>query len=1031
MTAISAGDLTIMRSGSAATRYYLSVAPREPVFSAVVTAVVQDAVTNGIYALDFGSGAGTLAAALPGYTIDVGTAAGANDVGVLRVRKAPIAGRIYVAETAPGDARVEVGQHLTVRRERRVWQRLPYLHAEAAESAFDNLFTMFVDYDLAYTNQNDAIQPHANITSDAAGNPARPADFVDAGQTYRTVTLHAGTSLALAAGAAIAAYLWDVGDGTITVGSTTSAAISARFPAGFRYIALTVTDTNGTAHTRYLPVWTHDAGTPPLTTFDITRLEWNEQIGGWEFALEFFGGDSTITDAQLPRGTTLCLWKVTTFGATATPAPACMVNARIGWLTRDALVLRVGGRSRYIVEVGGVATWLAQYATFPQGLTGVAGVPTAWHEIQKDHLSVDVAVHWHLRVYAVGVLDQANFYPSGVTDVGLTIGSKDGSVLSTVRDLATSARLSSVRADALNGLWLRRDVEFLDTKIGSPTDRIARGTTLTLASVDWRDARPLEFATSAVRPVGVTVGDGGAVSGAGVLALAGRAPGLTPGYGAGRATMPGQYLPASGTQDVLNALIGNYHAAQNSTRPVLRIDLLHPIDAIEPAWNERIGLLYGATTIRGGTSMLGDFYLARSISISFDKATRRETVAWSLALATIGYAAEIVDVQATTITPPPDVVPPHFPPWTPETLGRGTGTIGMFTTSNQMAITRNFSASIPTWSLTVLSALANWAGGTLLDFAVDAYSQLYLRTGTAVNGWIVTTAGVQRITDIFGTPALGTATALYGSSPVPIRQIQFERGVQNWGIVASYQPATGVRIAYTLNGTTWTEVAITAFYDNGGGGTNSPKPGLWLDPHRAGHAQVTAFAATGTCTGLTSVVYESVDYGASWAVKSGWDAGDWLAGNIVVPYQDTGATTVYHGWSVCVSTFDHRLYRNATDISPVVAGTSYGVEAQGYGWRRMAVSDVDANTLALVGAQDALGGIYGVFRTHNASAGAPTWQTLIAPSASMPYRGVYVGDRNLAYLIGYNGAIAQVDGTTVNDKKGALSTGTVVGICGG
>jgi hypothetical protein len=49
-------------------------------------------------------------------------------------------------------------------------------------------------------------------------------------------------------------WSWDVGDGTITVGSTTTQDITATFPDGCRYVELSVTDTNGETGTKAIPV---------------------------------------------------------------------------------------------------------------------------------------------------------------------------------------------------------------------------------------------------------------------------------------------------------------------------------------------------------------------------------------------------------------------------------------------------------------------------------------------------------------------------------------------------------------------------------------------------------------------------------------------------------------------------------------------------------------------------------------------------------------------------------------------------------
>lgn len=49
-------------------------------------------------------------------------------------------------------------------------------------------------------------------------------------------------------------YVWDVGDGIITVGSTTTEAITVEFPMGVRYVELEITDTNAEVGFTQIPV---------------------------------------------------------------------------------------------------------------------------------------------------------------------------------------------------------------------------------------------------------------------------------------------------------------------------------------------------------------------------------------------------------------------------------------------------------------------------------------------------------------------------------------------------------------------------------------------------------------------------------------------------------------------------------------------------------------------------------------------------------------------------------------------------------
>lgn len=51
-------------------------------------------------------------------------------------------------------------------------------------------------------------------------------------------------------------YSWDIDDGVVTVGSTSSETLTATFRAGFRWVDLTVTDSNAQEHTHHIPVAT-------------------------------------------------------------------------------------------------------------------------------------------------------------------------------------------------------------------------------------------------------------------------------------------------------------------------------------------------------------------------------------------------------------------------------------------------------------------------------------------------------------------------------------------------------------------------------------------------------------------------------------------------------------------------------------------------------------------------------------------------------------------------------------------------------
>jgi hypothetical protein len=454
----------------------------------------------------------------------------------VRLRKTPIAGTFYIGETAPGEVNVQVGQHLTVREERRPWRRLPRIVGTInAGETYAQTFTPYVDYDTTYTNQNQSIPPQANITADSAGSPVRPAGWTDVGQSYRTVTLHAGTSEARATGATIAAYLWGVGDGTITVGTSASAGITVTFPYAtpFRYISLTVTDSNGTTHTRWLPIWVHSTaedGNTPFVSFAVTQDD-RYFDAGREMSFQFRGADNGLSDSSSPKGAPLCYWETAAFGASGTAAPASHIDSFLGWALRDAVRLRKGARSRLIVEVGGLAAWLDRLQGSPHTLTDNETTPTRWDEM-TTYLTGFRMANWALQ-HLSNATELGNVYKNDLTDTSDAVKSitlKAGSLWQQVQQIGASNRVTNVGCDSVNGIWFRRDYSYLDE-----SDRALRATTTALTETDWTDVVGLEIPDEIAPQVGTVEGNGEAKIFNQPYKYASRAPGKTSASGASTA----------------------------------------------------------------------------------------------------------------------------------------------------------------------------------------------------------------------------------------------------------------------------------------------------------------------------------------------------------------------------------------------------------------------------------------------------------------------------------------------------------------
>ena len=167
-----------------------------------------------------------------GMTVVFGSSAGASDRGRQRIRAAADSDTIYIGRSSIGVHDGEVypndNDFITVWDDYRPWARIPYITPVG---------DIYKDNDVAVGDQTDDIPPKANI------EPPGIAGDISSGGSVLTVDFSGTGSYALSG--TISSYSWDVDDGTITVGTSASSAITATFPAGFRWVSLTVTDSNG------------------------------------------------------------------------------------------------------------------------------------------------------------------------------------------------------------------------------------------------------------------------------------------------------------------------------------------------------------------------------------------------------------------------------------------------------------------------------------------------------------------------------------------------------------------------------------------------------------------------------------------------------------------------------------------------------------------------------------------------------------------------------------------------------------------
>lgn len=894
MPQVESGDLVILRTTPVVPpkAQYISVADREVIYSGTVGTVYSDPNTLAYVNASISGTSGTAADTFPYMTIDFGSTPGAHDIGRSRMRRDVAGGAgIYFAETAPSKLPIQSGDKFTIYKEFTPYPKLPYGEA-ITTNGYTSSILLRMDYDEFYSaSQNANILPKANITRSATSLYApKPAYWKDSGQTYRTMVLSSAQSFAVATGASIASRLWDVADGTITSGTSASTTITVRFPVGFRYVKLTVTDSNGTSSWMYFPIWVHDETYMPLTNFHVTRDSTSQ---GREMDFDFFAQDTSET--SIPKGVALCYWEEPDFHGEEVPE-----NYRdqfYGWCAEDTTIFRKD-RARTSLSIKGVAWWLSQFRGTSQRLSDKGTTPTTWFEMQN--ITVDRVAYFVLQNMTT-VNHICNLFLSGETSIlkslDITLGNQWQQL-----SYIVSGYYGRIGADSLNGLWIRKHYSYMTN-----TERAAVDPVISLTSYDWRDESPIQIMRRYYEPIGYVRAGGASYSGGENTLYASAAPGRTMYHGASETEAPGQNLPSTNSQDVLNFLTGSHYAYINNPRESVNLELLFNLDVIEPAWLEPV--LISTTDSDSGLVLNEDEFLVKEVSITYENPHegRGKIISWTMEGVTTGVAGQMLEVPEDVVVPPdrwpviPEVVIPPIsvspddliPDWT-----------------NQMPING-----------VILSAVsAKFARMTAINTSTGAITYDENNTGLSGNGiwyrsdpydyrrgFALTENGLYRCNNITNNSAwsqVATNAQMFGNSSRRGYKLLMSHMVRGWIMALCGNSGAGVSFDY---GASWTQVAIdggTAAWSN----SASRGGDACLAPRNANHV----YSIVQHPSALhQKIVYYSTNGGLNWTARGGThpsDGGGAAAGiaNLEIPYtREDGSPNVddsslelgWVGWS--------------------------------------------------------------------------------------------------------------------------------------
>lgn len=797
---LTAGNLVSLRGDSSTPPFYrgatyISVCPNTNVYTARIN---QSTFADSLAQLTYDTGSGTLANVLPGMVVLISET---NDRTAAyfrgRVRKTPGAATLYINETHGSQ-----------------FDDDDYIFILDDFPIFDKLGVYDTVNDVLYPDWEVAFRELPPVIYNLQG---AYADFTDASDVYEIS--FAPLAIAGTSGNSIASWAWDEGDGTITVGNSSTQNITVEFPAGFRWVHLTVTDDGGLTATRHIPVWAHDPDSTTNLLLNVGDIEVTTTLEmGPSANIPTFDGISSILDSTL-----LCAWVDEKYNG----ASEHLVNniAFTGRLRTESSITRYDAlgqedaETRFVVE--GPLQQLARIQAASIEIVNDA-TPTAFCEVND------------LTPWRAIVLLLAEF--STFLELhSLSFDSADGTYEyegeTTNRDNLLIA-VNQIGTGINAALQMSLDGQAEVVRHGAMLEDAAdRNALTTVADWDTQDLIDLNYEHDHAPIVGYVEGAGGSKPASGDVLVADSAAHISPGSASGSKRLAGQVITAGVSQSALETELNKRtgHAlAKEQTPDSLTLTQPDGYWFLVPSGNLWHTFTFdGSESVRGVVLTTATRWLLQSVTVTHRIAEGIREVEAVYHKETSGAAGETVSYEDEWDFSLPDFnIPfPELPVLQLPGIGgyslyEGTKNIGVFAHDGYVYRTGQFGrvGGPQDWDRVQLPISTD----DYISFEVDPASPKYLGTGNKVNAWVLTRQGIWYITDI--GEADGSITADGGGRQVTFAVassahcMHVKRSTQGYVVAAGYYanhgtyPGVHVYVS-TDGGATFNRYQVSAHYD--------------------------------------------------------------------------------------------------------------------------------------------------------------------------------------------------------------------------
>jgi hypothetical protein len=648
-----------------------------------------------------------------GMTVKISSAAGAFK-NWARVRKAPTDTILYIGAIPSGDIVFEDDDLIDVLDDYRPWAKIPKIDASNPLAV-----VFYKDYDIAYTNQGVYPPPVCNVGNHIAG-------FVDPDSEVLYDTCDTDYySYPMAYGATVDSYLNEIGDGSFTEGDSTSGSFLAEYPAGKRWVHVTITDSNGNTHTAHKLVAACErtgANAPIQARLASMR---GDVSAGWsaEFVIQQDDGSKAV----IPEGTLVIYFEEEQYGDTAgslnsydkTRERSGEHKAQVkfvGWVTGNDERIEAETDDQTVKATGPLGI-MQTMPLFSQTVS-YNNSASVWHQMAYLTLFryIWYLLHWHSNLLDICDLilpDWYSAYPYHRFDVSA------GTLGTTVDQMAQYVN-ANLTCDRQGRLLIPQNPQFMT---GDVRDTIT--TTVSLDDSDitdmsineadrynshWVRASGLLASSSTIRPY---------------LSIA---PGKSPGQGGMEESLDNQLVTG---QDDLNIRSGRQYGIRNTKYSGMSATINNGGTIVDPAWREWIEYTLPASRTKRGITFNAGRFLLKDVSYNYDAELGASSESWSLEAETFGTPGETIPIPEYQMDNTEYVgLPPHRPIYTTQydprmryyLTPRDPMAVYLMTQA-YIARSRNFFSSSPTWEvMSVPSTIHAEEFDYWKQFVIDPYN---------------------------------------------------------------------------------------------------------------------------------------------------------------------------------------------------------------------------------------------------------------------------------------------------------------------